>query len=95
MSFYSNFLGNILLYMPFSVAVIWLLHVTETKRILLYAFLASVLTELVQFTLKIGVADIDDILLNILGAYMGVLVYSAYSKYFKAAFHQPKHEAQA
>lgn len=90
MSFYSNFLGNILLYMPFAVAVIWLLHVTKTSRILYYAFFASLFTELIQFALKIGVADVDDILLNVLGAYAGTLVYKLYNKYANVTLHHTK-----
>ena len=94
-SFYSNFLGNIFLYMPFAIAVIWLLHATETKRILYYAFFTSLFTELIQFTLKIGVADVDDILLNVLGAYLGTLVYKVYSKHFSVTLHHTKSNATA
>lgn len=90
MSFYSNSLGNIFLYMPFAIAVIWLLHATNTRRILLYAFFASLFTELVQFALKIGVADVDDILLNVLGAYAGTLVYKVYNRYFRVSLHHTK-----
>ena len=72
--FIYNVVGNILLFLPFGYFVS---KFTNTKKIL-HIFLASLITsitiELLQ--LKIGRSfDIDDILLNVVGAILGYFLY--------------------
>lgn len=67
----TNLIGNILLFLPLPIAL-YVHGVREYFVILLTAFLVSFSIELIQYGLVIGVADIDDILLNFLGAVLGV-----------------------
>ena len=47
----------------------------STYKLVVSAFLLSLFAESIQFTLKIGVWDIDDIIYNTLGAFLGFRFY--------------------
>ncbi len=47
------------------------------------ALLSSVIIEIVQFAFGIGIADIDDVILNTIGGLIGVLVYKILVSVFK------------
>ena len=75
-----NTLGNVALFMPLGI----LLPLIDTrfrtfKRVLLFALAMSLVIETVQFVLRfVGnprAVDIDDVLLNTLGACLGFLIY--------------------
>ena len=74
LGFIKNTLGNIVLFIPYGF---FCFYYTKEKRInfgILVAILASFCIEFVQFL--IGRAfDIDDIILNVLGAIIGFLIY--------------------
>lgn len=73
-AFFYNVIGNIVLFIPFGYFVSDYLKAKEIHHILLVSILISLTAELIQF--KIGRAfDIDDIILNVLGAIMGFMVY--------------------
>ncbi len=44
---------------------------------LLFLFMVSLFIEIIQGLLGIGAADIDDIILNALGGWIGILVYKS------------------
>ncbi|WP_157801893.1 VanZ family protein [Gracilibacillus salitolerans] len=73
--FYNTF-GNILLFVPMGI----LLPILSTKltRLLLtigITFLLSLTIEIIQLVTQLGVFDVDDILLNTLGGYVGFLIF--------------------
>ena len=77
-----NTLGNVALFMPLGI----LLPLVDTrfrslKRVLLLALCLSLTIETLQFALRfVGnprAVDIDDVLLNTLGACLGFLIYRA------------------
>ncbi|MBX3256833.1 MAG: VanZ family protein [Chitinophagaceae bacterium] len=72
--FIENILGNILLFIPFSFFLFFLLHIRQLKKNLLLSGAASAGIEIVQFITGKGVADIDDVILNMLGAVTGFAV---------------------
>lgn len=73
-SFYYNVIGNIVLFAPLGYIVSNYLNAKKISHILLISTLISLTAELIQF--KIGRAfDIDDILLNVVGAICGFLIY--------------------
>lgn len=75
--FLLNLLGNILLFMPLGFFGGILSGFPANKfRVIAVAFLLSLGIELMQLTFKIGVYDTDDILLNVLGAYLGLYIYN-------------------
>jgi glycopeptide antibiotics resistance protein len=76
----SNLVGNILLLAPFPYFFITLFNLSNTKLFPLYGLAISVLIELMQFYFKIGIPDIDDVILNVMGVYLGYEIYKMISK---------------
>ena len=73
---FLNILGNVICFMPFG----FLVPMAKKKQASLweiggYAFLTSLVIELSQLVLKIGVFDVDDLLLNTLGGVLGYCLY--------------------
>lgn len=72
-----NLVGNIVCFMPFG----FLLPTVSRKKIFknvvtvtLFALLFSIGIETVQLLLKVGAFDVDDILLNTIGGFLGYVV---------------------
>lgn len=73
--FLLNLLGNIILFMPFGALGYALSGTPANKfRVIITAFFFSLSIELLQLVFMIGVYDADDVLLNTLGAYLGICV---------------------
>ena len=84
--FIYNVLGNILIFVPFGYFISRYVKPKKILPIIVDALITSVTVETVQ--LKIGRSfDIDDIILNILGAIIGYFVYIAFDAIYK---HLPK-----
>lgn len=71
----SNILGNIVLFVPMGVYLSVFLRKNKPLRITLFVILMSVIAEVIQYVCRRGVADIDDVILNGLGGFLGVLSY--------------------
>jgi glycopeptide antibiotics resistance protein len=72
---FGNVVGNIVLFIPLGI---YLLLLKKDKRVfvnLLFIFKVSLFAEIIQGLLGIGVSDIDDIILNCLGGWIGILGY--------------------
>lgn len=86
-------LGNLMMLAPLAFAMLYFKWTTSYKRVFLYAFLCSVGIEVFQFfqtiistvfSLGIGRStDIDDIILNTLGAGIGIGVYHLWTMIVK------------
>ena len=80
-----NLLGNIIGFIPFGILLPLLLKRARTfKKFFFYAISGIVLIELIQlFTLR-GSCDIDDLILNILGSFIGYTInyFTRLSAYF-------------
>ncbi len=74
-NFYLNLFGNILLFIPFSIILIAVFKILNPVKIILYTILVSVLIETIQYIFEIGFADIDDVILNTLGAAIGIYLF--------------------
>lgn len=71
----ANLLGNILLFIPFGF---FLPMASKYKSFFLTAFFSfgfSLLVESFQLISKVGIFDVDDLLLNALGGILGYLIY--------------------
>lgn len=80
--FYRNVVGNVLLFIPFGYFTSYYSKVNKYYINLLISFITSVSIELIQ--LSIGrTFDVDDILLNMAGGYIGYLLYKLTSTLFK------------
>ena len=72
--FIKNVIGNILLFIPFSLFLSYYLDINKLYIILLLSFMLSLTIELIQ--INIGrVFDIDDIILNIISSVIGYYMY--------------------
>jgi glycopeptide antibiotics resistance protein len=69
--FLKELFGNWLLLFPFPFILMLIEGVKSKRKIIFYSFLLSLSIEALQFLTGLGNADIDDILLNTLGALIG------------------------
>ena len=66
---------NLVLFIPFGFLLCEATKRPHTVRILLVGFLLSLLIELCQLLLRLGWFEVDDILHNTLGTYLGIRLY--------------------
>lgn len=78
--FYLNIYGNILLFVPLPVILMILFKVRNRWLVFALCVLASACIEGVQYVLKIGVADSDDVILNTCGAALGIIGYGVWRR---------------
>lgn len=72
---FKNIVGNIILFVPLGI-YLPLFRLQKKDRIhLFYISTISLSLELMQYIFYIGTFDIDDILLNSLGGFIGILLY--------------------
>lgn len=86
--FFVNIIGNVLAFAPFG----FLLPLMDKKYrkaiiVILLSMLFSLCVEVVQLLLKVGIFDVDDILLNTIGGMLGYLFYAFCS--FLSRFMRP------
>lgn len=71
-----NLFGNVLAFMPFGF---FMPKLAEKKKnvffIILYSFELSLLVEVLQIAFKLGSFDVDDIILNTLGGFIGYIIF--------------------
>lgn len=78
-----NVWGNILMFIP---AGIYLILHNSSKSIaknLISIFMLSVFIEVVQYVFALGATDVDDIILNLIGGFIGLMMYKIAEKIFK------------
>ena len=66
---------NIILFIPFGFLLCGATDQPRTSRILLLGFLLSLSIELCQLLFRLGWFEVDDILHNVLGTYLGICLY--------------------
>ncbi|OAS15709.1 VanZ family protein [Paenibacillus oryzisoli] len=79
----SNILGNIILFMPLGMYLQLLKRNKKISVSIGIVFLVSVLVEMFQYVFGIGATDIDDIILNSVGGFLGIVVYKGLLLLFK------------
>lgn len=72
--FMKNVIGNILLFIPFGFFASYYLNNRKVSLICMVSLIVSALTEGLQYYTG-RVFDIDDIILNVLGGFIGYLLY--------------------
>ena len=77
--FFKNVIGNMILFLPFGFFISLYLKEEKANLPLLIILITSFSIEVVQMIIG-RVFDIDDILLNLVGGYLGYLVYSFFKK---------------
>lgn len=79
----NNIVGNLLLFIPLGL---YLQLFKKDKRFFpsfITVFLVSLVIEIVQYILAIGITDIDDIILNTLGGVIGIVIYKLLASWIK------------
>ena len=72
--FIKNVVGNILIFFPFGFFVSYYLNAKKTVTPVVISFIVSFSAEVIQY--HIGrIFDIDDIILNVVGGFLGSLLY--------------------
>ena len=70
-----SIIQNIVLFIPFGFLLCGATDQPRTSRILLFGFLLSLAIELCQLLFRLGWFEVDDILHNVLGTYLGIRLY--------------------
>jgi glycopeptide antibiotics resistance protein len=83
--FLKDLIGNIALFIPFPFLLFYVLGIKNYRKVFWFSVAASFCVEILQYIFNVGVADIDDLVLNTIGASIGwLIVYflsrSAYKK---------------
>lgn len=72
-----NLLGNVIAFVPFGALIRWVINRSvKWYQAVGYTFLFSMSVELLQLVAKVGVFDVDDLILNTFGGLLGFFVYS-------------------
>ena len=75
-AFVLNLIGNLLVFAPVGFLVpIWKTNKKGCPWIILYSFLFSLCIESLQLVTRVGVFDVDDLLLNTIGGIVGWICY--------------------
>ena len=71
-----NLVGNVLAFVPFGMLIRWVRgKKTGFFTATLAAFTFSLCIELIQLITKLGVFDVDDIIMNTFGGMLGYIIY--------------------
>jgi len=72
----GNLVGNILGFIPFGILVpILFRQISALKQVLVAALVVSLIFEIIQLFAVLGSFDVDDLLLNTIGAGIGYYIY--------------------
>ena len=76
MYFFRNFIGNIVIFVPFGMLMPCAFdRCAKLWKTALCGFATSFLIESFQLITKIGIFDVDDIIMNTAGVFVGYLIY--------------------
>ncbi len=72
----ANLFGNILIFIPMGIFLPLIFRKNNNFLfVLINTFLISLSIEVIQYYTKLGTADVDDIILNVLGSVIGFVIY--------------------
>ena len=83
--YWGNIFGNVILFVPFGFLLSLLYPRLRGFHVVLLGCCTSLCIELTQLLLMIGVCDVDDVLLNTIGALCGVWLWKMIGKRKPAA----------
>lgn len=71
-----NLIGNIVCFMPFGFVMPILSNKQRNIfKVTFLSFLCSVIIELIQLVSKLGSCDVDDVILNTMGGFLGYVIF--------------------
>jgi len=72
--FYNTF-GNVLVFIPLGIFLPLVFDaIKRITQVIIFIFMCSLLIELLQYVTLLGVFDVDDIILNLIGGISGFLI---------------------
>jgi len=77
-----NILGNILMFVPFGFLGIIFPKLNDFKNLIIHFLSAITIVESLQYFTRLGVFDIDDIILNTIGMATGFWIYQWLNRRF-------------
>lgn len=81
MSVFLNLYGNIIAFIPFGMLLRWARNKNTTfLQAFLYSLVFTFTIETAQYITKLGVFDVDDIIMNTLGGVIGYGIYYVTAK---------------
>jgi glycopeptide antibiotics resistance protein len=72
-----NFIANIVVFIPMGFLIPLVIRRPSLPKTFLFSLLIILLIETIQFVTCLGAADIDDVILNMVGCMIGYLIYVA------------------
>jgi len=81
----SNLVGNIILFFPLGAYITLFNRNKSVRTNVIWVLIIGVVVEICQYILMRGVADIDDIILYLLGGGIGIMAYRTLLFFFKDA----------
>lgn len=75
-----NIGGNIVLFVPLGFLIPFVFRNVAWRTLLVLAVIVPILIEITQAVFRIGIFDIDDVILNGLGVMIGYLVFVLFKK---------------
>lgn len=79
----SNVFGNIVLFIPLGIYLPLLKRDKRINTNILWVFLISLSVEIAQYIFGLGISDIEDIILNCSGGFIGIITYKVLLLMFK------------
>lgn len=70
-----NLIGNILIFVPMGIYLSLLIKKTSVRACTIRIALISLGVEILQYIFALGVADIDDLILNTIGGFIGIILF--------------------
>ncbi|MEO8404426.1 MAG: VanZ family protein [Chitinophagaceae bacterium] len=74
LEFYKDLVGNVVIFIPLPFLLFYITGIRSYRKILVIGILISLAVEIIQYVFNIGVADIDDVILNTTGAIIGLVM---------------------
>ncbi len=79
-----NLVGNIALLVPIGILLPLIYRNISWKKTLVFAFVSGLAIETLQTVLRVGIFDIDDVILNALGVMIGYFAFIIVAKWVNA-----------
>lgn len=75
---FANLAGNVLVFMPVGFFLALGSRRKSILRTILFSFAVSLSVEVSQFILRVGRFDVDDLILNTCGGFLGLVAFAIY-----------------
>lgn len=73
-----NIYGNVFLFIPYGIMMPLMQKKRKIIKTTFYTMIFSIIIEFLQYIFKVGIFDIDDIILNTIGGFLGYIIYKIF-----------------